>query len=392
MPRFADLDDEQRSIYQGAPPDGSILVVGPPGTGKTVMAFHRATYLRKLGQSPSLIMFSSVLANYAGANNSHAKDIDVSTMHSWATRWFRRMGAGSPPMIAPHVHDWGAIAASVQRVAAGGRAERANWGHLIVDEGQDFPPAMYGTLAMLLRLVWSDASAPALSVFADENQRLTEQNSTIADIRQALALLGEKRVFELSRNYRNTKQIARFAAHYYCGLRSGIPRAPSREGPKPVVSFHRGQPAMLESIIELIEEARDRNWDVGIVCPKDRTRKYIYSQLQERYASDDDVVVQSYSYKDESLKASDLKFDYSNTVTVLSRPSVKGLEFDAVVVVDPFLLASAEGSGEQQFKMNMYVSCSRAREYLQLCFVSDPDMVRRHLPAPAEALYEVLER
>jgi DNA helicase-2/ATP-dependent DNA helicase PcrA len=391
MPRFADLDDEQRHVYQGAPPDGSILVIGPPGTGKTVMAFHRATYLKKLGQSPSLIMFSSVLANYAGANNSHAKSVDVSTMHAWAQRWFRRMRAGNPPMIAQYVHDWGAIAAAVQRVAASGNANLANWGHLIVDEGQDFSPEMYGTLALLLKLVWPDGNAPALSVFADENQRLTEQNSTIADIRQALTLLGERRVFELSKNYRNTKQIAKFAAFYYCGLRSGIPRAPNRLGPKPVVSFHRGQPAMLDSIVEFIEEARDRDWDVGIVCPKDRTRKYVYSQLVERYAYDDDVVIQSYSYKDDSLKAADLQFDYSNTVTVLSRPSVKGLEFDAVVVVDPFLLASAEGSGEQQFKMNMYVSCSRAREYLRLCFVSDPEMVRRHLPVLAEGLYDLLE-
>ncbi|MCO6690356.1 PhoH family protein [Pseudomonas shirazica] len=47
---MTDLDKEQKEIYHGAPPTDSILVVGPPGTGKTVMAFHRAAFLQVLAR------------------------------------------------------------------------------------------------------------------------------------------------------------------------------------------------------------------------------------------------------------------------------------------------------------------------------------------------------
>ena len=45
MPNSEEMSDEQRDIYQHAPVDGAILIAGPPGTGKTVIAFLRADNL-----------------------------------------------------------------------------------------------------------------------------------------------------------------------------------------------------------------------------------------------------------------------------------------------------------------------------------------------------------
>ena len=65
FPSISQLDRDQTAIYQGAPPDGTILIVGPPGTGKSVIAFHRAQYLSKLKREPRVVMFNKVLARYA---------------------------------------------------------------------------------------------------------------------------------------------------------------------------------------------------------------------------------------------------------------------------------------------------------------------------------------
>jgi DNA helicase-2/ATP-dependent DNA helicase PcrA len=387
MPSFADLDKEQRRIYQGAPPDGSILVVGPPGTGKTVMAFHRAGYLREAGQQPQVIMFNKVLSAYVASENPQADSVDVSTLHSWISSWFRRMGLGNVPTTEPYVHNWNEILTRVQVLARDARARLANWGHLIVDEGQDFPAAMYSALALMIHAFSGDAPAPALTVFADENQRLSpNSNSTVEQIRRALRLTSDGRSFHLSKNYRNTRPIAEFAAHYYCGLPSGIAAMPTKKGPKPSVSFHAGQDAMIDAIINFVDRARDL--EIGIICPRDKTRKRIYNKLSAAFEDDEEITVQSYSSRDPDLSASELVFDTEAVVTVLNYQSAKGLEFDAVIIVDPLLGRTAAGSSEQQFRMNMYVMCTRAREQLRLMFVSDREEVLRNLPM--DNLYAVI--
>ncbi|MEE4211306.1 MAG: hypothetical protein V2I43_18810, partial [Parvularcula sp.] len=98
FPSLSDLDREQRRIYGDAPADGAILVVGPPGTGKTVMAFHRAQKLGKLGQDPHVIMYNKVLAKYTSSRSNVAPDVGVSTMHTWAGKWWKRATGSWPPM------------------------------------------------------------------------------------------------------------------------------------------------------------------------------------------------------------------------------------------------------------------------------------------------------
>jgi DNA helicase-2/ATP-dependent DNA helicase PcrA len=47
MPNSREISDEQEEIYMDAPMDGVVMVAGPPGTGKTVIAFLRAQALNK---------------------------------------------------------------------------------------------------------------------------------------------------------------------------------------------------------------------------------------------------------------------------------------------------------------------------------------------------------
>jgi superfamily I DNA/RNA helicase len=81
---------------------GPTLVTGGPGTGKTVVAMHRAKYLAKqLDSSDKKILFTTFSANLAQYIKTNLSSlclpdtfgkIEVTHLHSWATRFLREQG------------------------------------------------------------------------------------------------------------------------------------------------------------------------------------------------------------------------------------------------------------------------------------------------------------
>ncbi|MCO6690355.1 hypothetical protein KMZ27_12970 [Pseudomonas shirazica] len=158
-----------------------------------------------------------------------------------------------------------------------------HWGHLIIDEGQDFPRDMYSALNMMSSLLKGGGAVvpPAVTVFADENQRLSaDKNSTVDDIKSALSL-NDERLYCLRKNYRNSRQIAEFARHYFVGLPSGIPDLPERIGrSKPRVVVASGLEVVRRRIA--IYMANNPGLQVGVLCSGDVVRKKIFNSLSSR--------------------------------------------------------------------------------------------------------------
>lgn len=376
FPKVTELDADQTAVFQGAPPEGPILIMGPPGTGKTVIAFHRAHYLHRLKKQPEIVMFNKVLARYTSKRGAVAEDVPVKTLHKWTYDWWRQVGGrGFPPALdgEGYVHDWDQIRDGVVSVAHPANGQKVNWGHLVVDEAQDFPPAMYRALSVIMGVVSLQQHVkpqPGITILADENQRLeASRNSTIEDIRTSLQL-PPARVYCLKKNYRNSRQVAAFAASFYVGLRSGIPDLPSKRGSSlPIISVSS-------------EEDQGRFWDkcatriarhanarsteeIGVLIPNNKKMlKSFYNRLAAKLA-DSSVGVQAYASKDKVHVADSLQFDVPGHVTVLNVASAKGLEFDTVFVIDPGQLLGM-GSSEIATKMTMYVVCSRARDRLEV--------------------------
>jgi DNA helicase II / ATP-dependent DNA helicase PcrA len=394
FPKFNDLDPEQKAIYIGAPSNESILVMGPPGTGKTVLAFFRAAELlnrhkkeKTESTKPMVIMYNKALKRYAEKRDGGVADgVDCATMHQWVWRWYLRANGGSrPPMLggnSKYEHDWEAMLSPLLRQAVSAPTS-VNWGHLIIDEGQDFPPAMYRTLSMLSGAIQSPGGSPAVTVFADENQRLSERcNSTLEEIQGALALR-QDRVYLLRKNYRNSKQIAKFARHYYVGLRSGMPDIPDRSGPsKPKIVIASSLEVVRRRIADFVSARRQL--DIGVLCPREAERRRIFNSLQHRL-SESGVHVQTYSSAcKDAHPAEALVFDKGGSVTVINCQSAKGLEFDAVFLIDPF--AAGAGAADVQSRMQLYVMASRARDHLELLLMNPPGDLASFLPP--EDLYE----
>ena len=78
------------------------------------------------------------------------------------------------------------------------------------------------------------------------------------------------------------------------------------------------------------------------------------------------ITIQTYSWKSRrENKVDNLLFDTPDVITVLNMQSCKGLEFDAVFIVD---LHEAQLGlyGSDRFKMQMFVAVSRARDWVSL--------------------------
>ncbi|MFY0690760.1 MAG: AAA family ATPase [Paracoccaceae bacterium] len=378
FPNFSDLDEEQLKVYGKAPTDGAILVIGPPGTGKTVMAFHRAQRLKGIGQEPSVIMFNKVLRKYSEARDGVAPGIPVMTMHKWVANWWRKAKLGRAPTEADDSwsYDWQAMLAKTLELKDDDpKLEKLNWGHLIIDEGQDFPESMYFALGRLLQRLRACGHEPRITVFADDNQRLAaDKNSSVRNIARHLGIAGkENRVLFLSKNYRNTKEVAGFARYFQVGKTSGATKMPDRSGEVPEVGLFPTEAEMLDFVSRRIGLAPSKQVGV-IVHGSIGDVKSTFNKLKRRIKAPYEI--QRYFSAGKLALDEELDFENTNTITVLHERSAKGLEFDIVFYVG-LEKANVDDSGMLNERMSAYVMSSRARDELivPVCGIGDQNRV-----------------
>lgn len=397
-PSYEDLSKEQDAICVLAPLDGATLVSGPPGTGKTVVAFYRAEVAAKKQQSPRLIMYNNVLWKYSLNASKNKKVTDgVNTRDSWFASWWTYVFKQWHPNVAKYSPDWDKMVPQVLSLANDATAlKRAldRWGHLIIDEGQDFAKGFYQIAAVVLAHASANgATGVAVTVLADENQRLdSDKNSCLAEIEASLAI-PPVRHYTLKKNYRNTYEIARASAHFYCGLRSGIPALPDgRHGNTPRLVRLDDLDASVELIRRFI--ANQSDLEVGVFLPDKAMQTKYYNKLAHRLKEVKGVHVQRFTSGDKEHGDADaLVFDRPGTVSVLCDRSCKGLEFDAVFI--PEVQARQwDPAAIDHMKMQFYVLSSRAREHLTFLYsakAGEQVPILDHFPGPDTGLLEWID-
>ena len=383
LPTESQLSQEQKQVCF-ADSNQSILVSGPPGSGKTVVAVFRQESLKKLGENVRTVVFTNVLKRYT--------DIDA-TFHSWLESWWRRCTntrfptsvVNGPPMWNFETAQQLVMEEYEQQFRSNG-----NWGHLILDEAQDFAKSAHRLLYLVQNRVFGDLETgerPNITVLADENQRLTDTSSTIKEIKTAYLMHGEQ-LYTLKKNYRNTLEIAALAAHFYVGLQTGIPEPPTTRGDRPELKETKD----LNEAVKKIEKyvLLHANEEVGVLVYRKGLVKKLFNQLHHKL-SGKGVTVQAFVSGDKKLgDATRIVFDQPGHVTILCFASAKGLEFDAVFLPE-LQTFTAVARGTVEAKMQLYVMISRARKRLFL-MITDPqrreESIRGLLPPPTSNLLQ----
>ncbi len=346
LPLLSELDKEQLDIY-GFPADQSLVVIGPPGSGKTSMAIWRAMFAARQEQKVVLITKGRMLKAMAGQLGREGAEGDGKAAFTTTTMqkfvWSdcvdnagRRPNGGE----GDYTLDWRMISGWYEAKVVSPHVD-----HMIIDEGQNLP---FGFLAWAHKYV-----AKTISIFADEHQTTVDDGTTMQELRT----LGIRDWKWLAYNHRNTPEIARVAAWFHRDrqLPESIVRRPAKGDVPKVVRVGSWDDLADKAANRLVNTASS----IGVITYEQVDVEAIYKAMRKAVPKEKRVDwfhskrpagAEFFPIRDEGI-------------TVHSSESAIGLEFDTVYLQD--LERSLKHPGPESDR-RLYMLTARARDLLVL--------------------------
>jgi len=346
LPGVEELTKDQDRVLR-LPEDGQYLVVGGPGTGKSVVALLRTMKYLKNNNYVFLTYNRLLLST---SLQLVQQNLESKTLTSFIYTEYNRYFKSNTPQISPYKPDYDKIIEDFKSLNKNSISL-----HLIIDEGQDMPPKFYEALMYL--------GIENFFIVADQNQQITEDNSSRQELTDLLNLEVED-VIELKENFRNSLPIARFANTFFTDPSSPKPALPPESRVSlgiPILYKYEHYQKCVEVILR--EYDRDPRNLIGVVVANNNRRNTYVDALNKMDIELDNPkpTISTYSARDK--QDSNIDFAYSGIV-VLNDKSIKGLEFDIVfIIIDGFTIYNND---LDSMKKRFYVMSSRAIKKLVL--------------------------
>jgi superfamily I DNA and RNA helicase len=415
LPQYTQLDDDQKKVYT-LPLSGRNVISGPPGTGKSVIAIHRAAAMAKKGKLPTILMFNKMLqlwttkaleeaGKMTDLKKSAIETLESKTTEAWFKQWFLETFGVAAPTVEVKVQpskqmrtkfagrckicDRATTAGVDLAVAYSGsrsffavhepcldrlNKQMSEGAYKAVDFQacvQLAEPQMEAALKKASGIdvlidegqdlpnsayVLLSEFCESLTVYLDSAQTITDNKSTEEEITEILEVADDRRQI-LKKNYRNGREVHQLAEKFR-PRHLVVAETPKRKcSDKPKLIGFNSQDAESTWVATLGKNFA--NLSLGVFVRTKKRRDSIAHSL-----STQGVVYQVYNPDDRKRS-----FDpCSKGITLATQNNAKGLEFDIVV---------AAGMDEWPSDIpdwlfgQFYVLITRSRDRLYLSYVGN---------------------
>jgi DNA helicase IV len=210
--------------------------------------------------------------------------------------------------------------------------------HIVVDEAQDQSPLELGMISRR-------SATGSMTILGDVAQSVGGwARDDWADVMATLGADGSARLEELEIGYRVPRQIYDLAAKLLPYIAPQVsPPTVVRDGPADPETVQTSDEELPAKVVEATREHTSRGLQVGVIVP-DALRGAV-----------------AQAFEDESIQWSDARVHgLTGAITIVAPQDCRGLEFDAVVVVEPEVLAAEQIHGHRL----LYVALTRSTKYL----------------------------
>jgi hypothetical protein len=335
--RLLELTEQQYTTLDGFAQHTRVAVSGCAGSGKTMLAFYKATQLAEQGQRVLFTCFNKHLALDLRLRADGMPNLDIVHFHELALGLAQQAGIALP----------GKRDATFFRQTVPDLLLQAldtlpdRYDAVIVDEAQDFADSWWEPIQFLLR----DMEQSILYIFYDSNQNIFVEQSNFP-IKQTPYLL--------TTNCRNTQYIHQQVLRFYAG--TPLPKLRGPQG-RPVEVRHVGNPQQLQR--RLLQKLTD----------------LVFSD-ESKIPTDEIVVLTPFAKEQSHLwgKAASSRITLTDTTPVppgkvycTTIQSFKGLEA-AVIILAEF---ERWPHGLEDSTRLLYIASSRARNHLIILLTDD---------------------
>ena len=321
---YSSLDDIQHQLIDRRN-NKSMVVTGSAGSGKSLIALHKAKQLAATGESYAIIVYTKTLRKYFEDGMKALGLRNVSHYHQ-------------------------------------GRRDHVKF--MIVDECQDFTPAQIDELRKCGDFCFFFGDTAQSIMGFDEPTMPVEETARLLNVTPN----------ELYFNYRLTKQIARLAEKV--GNVEDLELKCKREGEKPDLIEAPTFNAQLDRIAEIIKNRSLTN--VGILLPYNKADKGQMSvEYVKNYLKNKGVTCE-FKYNANQATEMDLDF-HSNNPKIMTWWCAKGLQFKDVFI------PGCEASFTPDKRAPIYVAMTRCSEHLYLGYSG---RLNYFFPTASSSLYK----
>ncbi len=345
LPDINELKNEQPEILK-YPISKDLLVSGPAGSGKTILAIYR--YKALTGKNGELLTYANILKNYLTRHLTNSSDTSISNIT--AKGIFEYVKEVSSITVPPSANNED-FNNSAEQSAKWANEHRNTLDFIIADETQDLHSGHLDFIAHF---------AKRLTLFADDAQTLYNHGHSTTEIIGKMRLVHKRQIErkEITGNYRNQPSVSEFANPFYRNRESEPLSSAVLEGESEKVRIFTAENVdnigkyLIKQVQSYVNSMPDKTPKVGILVQDStimNTVKDIFSNKKFQIESTNNGII------------NDIRNIFSEPdPVIMTMHSAKGLEFDYVVI--PFLdYNDLKNKNPNNYEQLIFTTITRAR-------------------------------